>query len=89
VATHSSARPPPRFPFTRKCKKTKKIQMYKKNLAIHEEAKILVDEKYNISMQAVHPLYIGSKRKPTKSKCRKNKNNPVICEGVQILDAEK
>jgi hypothetical protein len=40
-------------------------------------------------MQAVHPLYIGSKRKPTKSKCRKNKNNPVICEGVQILDVEK
>jgi hypothetical protein len=40
-------------------------------------------------MQAVHPLNIGSKRKPTKSRCRKNKNNLIICEEVQILDAEK
>lgn len=46
-------------------------------------------EKYNHSTSAVHPLNIGSIRKPKKSNYKKRQNNPVIREEVQILDVDR
>jgi hypothetical protein len=50
--------------------------MYKKqnNPVICEEVQILDAEKYNHSSRAVHSLYIGSTRNPTKSKFTKKKS---------------
>jgi hypothetical protein len=60
-----------------------------KNPVIREEVQIVDAEKCNHSTQAAHPLNIGSTRKPTKSKCTKNKNNPVTRDKVHILENEK
>jgi hypothetical protein len=40
---------------------------------IHEEVQILNDEKYNHPTRAVHPLNIGSTRKPKNSNLKNNK----------------
>jgi hypothetical protein len=57
----------------------------KKNIIIRKEVQIVEAEKYNHLVRAVHPLNIGSTRKPMEKK----QNNLVIRSEGQILVVEK